>query len=71
MLRVLAWLWKIRVRVLDHRILIPMSQLSLQSWIARNLVIFRFLRTFDEILIYRLLCHDCPLRSPGGVMRRR
>ena len=59
MLRVLAGLGKIGVRVLQHRILIAMPQLFLQANVSCNLMILRLDRAFRQILVNFFLRHIC------------
>ena len=58
MLGVLAGLREIRVRTLDHRILISMSELQLQANIPRNFMILGFGRALRCILVNLILCHE-------------
>ena len=58
MFGILAWLRKICVSGLEHRILIPMSELALQAQIAGNLMIFGFHCALHEVLIQFSLWHE-------------
>ncbi len=58
MLGILAGLRKIRIGIFQHRILIAVSELSLQSNVTRNVMIFSFGRAFCGVLILLALRHD-------------
>ncbi len=55
---ILPGLGKIRIRVLQHGILIAMPELFLQSNIPRNLVILGFRGALRCVLIVRAIWHD-------------
>lgn len=58
MLGVLTGLREIRVCILDHRILVSMSELLLQANVARRLMILCFCRALRCILVTLVLCHE-------------
>ena len=58
MLRILSRLREIRICILQHRILIAMAQLSLQTNVALALMIFRFDCALCQILIGFVLWHE-------------
>jgi len=58
MFRILPGLGKIRIRVLQHGILIAMPELLLQSNIPCNLVIFGFRGALRRVLIVSAIWHE-------------
>ena len=63
-LRVLPRLREVGIRVFQHRVLIPVSELTLQSYVSWRLMVFRFNGTLRRILIRTVLRHD--FTSNGG-----
>lgn len=59
MLRVVAGLREIRVCVFQHRILIAMPKLFLQSDVPRNFMILGLHRALRQILVNFPLLHQC------------
>ena len=58
MLRILSGLREVRICILEHRILVSMPKLFLQSNIAGSFVIFCFGRTLRSILVRLILYHE-------------
>ena len=58
MFGILSGLRKVRIRVFQHRVLIAVSKLLLQSNIAWDLVIFSFGGAFRGVLIRYVMRHD-------------
>lgn len=48
---IFAGLWEVSIRILQHRVLIPMAKLLLQADVALAFVILCFLGTLCRILI--------------------
>ena len=59
MLGILPRLWKIRVRIFEHRVLIAVSQLFLHADIPRHFVIFGLCGAFRRVLILCIVRHNC------------
>ena len=69
MFRILAGFREIRIGTLQHRILIPMSKLLLHPDVPRDLVIFRFGRTFRSILVHAILSHESTSTYEWGAVK--
>src|SRR5579872_2901717 len=64
--RILSGLREIRVRILQHGILIAVPELSLQAGIALSLVVFRLGRALLQILIRVIVSHDSTFAMKSG-----
>ena len=60
-LRIFSGLRKIRVRILQHRVLIAVPELLLHPNIPGNIVVFGLNRTLRRILVEMILWHDFSL----------
>jgi len=64
MLRTFSWLRKIAVRILQHWILIPMSNLFLKAKVSFGVMILGLRRAFRRILVNFVAFHNS-LFSPA------
>ena len=55
---ILAGLWEIRIRILEHGILIPVPELLLHSDVPWNVMILSFLSALAKVLIQRGVKHE-------------